>query len=72
MGTRLEDSQQLLMIRRMLDEPEPQEAWDMRRRKLSVLVVAVAGALVLVYGVPQMPGWALVDHAFKAFLAAIW
>jgi hypothetical protein len=72
MGTRLEDSQQLLMIRRMMDEPEPQEAWDMRRRKLSVLVVAVAGALALVYGVPNMPGWALIEHAFKAFLAAIW
>lgn len=72
MGTRLEESQQLLMIRRTLEEPEPQDAWDMRRRKLSVLVVAIAGAMFLVYGVPHMPGWALVHHAFKAFLAAIW
>lgn len=73
MAIRAEKSGQLMMIYGKLDdEPDVQEEWNTKRRKLGALYTAVAiVAAAFILG-PHMPGWAVVSGTFKSIVAAIW
>lgn len=72
MAIRLEKSGELMMIYGTTDEPDPQEEWSQKRRKLGVLLFAVAVVALAMYLVPQMPGHVMINHVIKAVLAVIW
>lgn len=73
MAIRAEKSgQQMVIYRKLDDEPDVQEEWNTKRRKLGALYTAVAiVAAAFILG-PHMPGWAIVSGTFKSIVAAIW
>lgn len=73
MATRAEKSGGLMMAYDQLDdEPNVQEEWNTKRRKLGALYAAVAIVAAAFILVPYMPGWGIVSGALKSFVAAIW
>ncbi|HET9178036.1 MAG TPA: hypothetical protein VFQ24_06730 [Terriglobia bacterium] len=73
MAIRAEKSgQQMVIYGKLDDEPDVQEEWNTKRRKLGALYTAVAiVAAAFILG-PHMPGWAIVSGTFKSIVAAIW
>ena len=72
MAIRLERSGELILIRGTKDEPKPENEWYERRRRLGVLVVALAVVTTAMYVVPNMPGREIFSQALHAILSAIW
>ena len=72
MAIRLEKSGELMMIYGTNDEPQNQNDWDTRRRKLGVFLVVVAAVAVLVFVAPHVPGHEVISNVFKSVVAAIW
>lgn len=54
------------------DEQDGQRDWNSRRSKLGVLAVAVAVVAAGFFLGPHVPGHALISHAIKSVMAAIW
>lgn len=72
MAIRMEKSGELMMIYGTKDEPDDQQEWNTRRRKLGVLLTAVAAVVVAVYIGPHVPGHEIVSNALKSVVTAIW
>lgn len=72
MAIRLQKSGGLMMIYGTRDEPDDQEEWNTRRRKLGVLVVSLAVVAAVLFIGPHMPGHEMLSNAFKSIVAAIW
>lgn len=72
MAIRLEKSGELMMIYGTRDDQDDQRDWNARRSKLGVLAVAVGVVAALFFLGPIVPGYALISHAIKAVVAAIW
>lgn len=72
MSIRLEKSGELMLIRGIQDELDDQEEWNTRRRKLGVLVVAIAAVTAIAFLGPHVPGYEIISNAFKSVVAAIW
>lgn len=72
MAIRLERSGELMLIYGTKDEPPEQQDWYTRRSKLGALVVALAVVAAVVVVGPYVPGYAIVSHALKSVVSAIW
>jgi hypothetical protein len=72
MAIRLEKSGELMMIYGTQDDQDDQREWNTRRSKLGVLAVAVALVAAVVFLGPHVPGYALISHAIRTVVAAIW
>ena len=72
MAIRLEKSGELMLIYGTDDEPNDQNEWSNRRRKLSAFVVVVAALTAMVFFAPHVPGYEIISNAFKSVVAAIW
>jgi hypothetical protein len=72
MAIRLEKSGGLTMIYGTRDDQDDQREWNTRRSKLGVFAVAVAVVAAVFFFGPHIPGYALISHAIKAVVKAIW
>jgi hypothetical protein len=72
MAIRLEKSGELMMIYGTRDDQDDQREWNTRRSKLGVFAVAVGVVAAVVFLGPHIPGYALISHAIKAVVKAIW
>jgi hypothetical protein len=72
MAMRMERSGELIMVYGNDDEPDAQEEWSTRRRKLGALVLAIVAVTAAVFIAPHVPGYEILSNACKAVVAAIW
>lgn len=72
MAIRMEKSGELMMIYGTRDEPDDQQEWSTRRRKLWVILTAVAVVTAAMFLGPHVPGHEIFSNAVKSMVTAIW
>lgn len=72
MAMRLEKSGELMRVYGTKDEPDDQQEWNTRRRKLGAFVAALAVVTAVLYLGPHIPGYQMVSSAIKSVVATIW